>query len=218
MTDDAFLARLVGWAEARPDIASMIMTGSRARPGASVDSYSDYDLEIFTDDAHSYTNTSDWTAEIEEVWVFLPTESSRGCPTRLIIFDGGRKVDFSILPVSALEEAAATQRLDDLYDRGFLVLVDKRGLASRLPSPSYSPPPRRAPTEDEFRATVEEFWFEAWHIPKYLARGDLWVVKFRDWTMKELLLRMLEWHAMAEQRQWTRRRLYRPGHEAVDSS
>lgn len=33
--------------------------------------------------------------------------------------------------------------------------------------------------------------------PKYLQRGDLWVVKRRDWTMKELLLRMLEWHAMA---------------------
>jgi aminoglycoside 6-adenylyltransferase len=44
---------------------------------------------------------------------------------------------------------------------------------------------------------VEEFWFEAWHIPKYLQRGDLWVVKSRDWTMKELLLRMLEWHALA---------------------
>ena len=44
---------------------------------------------------------------------------------------------------------------------------------------------------------MEEFWFEAWHIPKYLKRNDLWVVKFRDWTMKQLLLRMLEWHAIA---------------------
>jgi aminoglycoside 6-adenylyltransferase len=34
-------------------------------------------------------------------------------------------------------------------------------------------------------------------MPTYLIRGDLWVVKTRDWTMKEMLLRMIEWHALA---------------------
>jgi aminoglycoside 6-adenylyltransferase len=198
MTDDDFLGKIVDWAQARSDISSLIMTGSRARPDASVDSYSDYDLEIFTTDAERYTSSSDWMRDIGDVWVFLSTESGRGCPTRLIIFDGGRKVDFSILPISALEETVATQRLDDLYHQGYLALVDKHGLAARLPQPSYSPAARRLPPEEEFRLTVEEFWFEAWHIPKYLARGDLWVVKYRDWTMKELLLRMLEWRAIAE--------------------
>jgi aminoglycoside 6-adenylyltransferase len=198
MTDDAFLSKIVGWATARSDITCLIMTGSRARPDASVDSYSDYDLEIFTDDPQRYTRTSNWMMEIADVWVFLATESRHGCPTRLIIFDGGRKVDFSILPISALEATVATQRLDDLYQQGYLALVDKHGLAARLPQPSYSPAAHRLPTEDEFRLTVEEFWFEAWHIPKYLSRGDLWVVKHRDWTMKELLLRMLEWRATAE--------------------
>ena len=198
MTDDDFLSKLVGWAEARSDIACLVMTGSRAQPNATVDSYSDYDLEIFTDDPHRYTASSDWMGEIADVWVFLAPESSRGCPTRLIIFDDGRKVDFSILPVSALEEAVATQGLTDLYRQGYLTLVDKHGLAARLPPPSYSPAVRHIPTEAEFRLTVQEFWFEAWHIPKYLSRGDLWVVKHRDWTMKQLLLRMLEWRAIAE--------------------
>ena len=44
---------------------------------------------------------------------------------------------------------------------------------------------------------MSEFWFEAAHMPTYLVRGELWVVKFRDWTMKEMLLRMLEWHSLA---------------------
>jgi len=91
------------------------------------------------------------------------------------------------------------QELIDLYKRGYRVLVDRTGLAGRLPSPSYSPPLGRLPTEAEFLAAVEEFWFEAWHIPKYISRGELWVVKFRDWTMKELLLRMLVWNAAANQ-------------------
>ena len=197
MPDDDFLSKVVDWANDRSDIVSLIMTGSRARPDGVVDAFSDYDLEIFTTEPQRYTSSSEWMTEIGDVWVFLATESRRGCPTRLIIFDGGRKVDFSILPISALEETVATQRLDDLYQQGYLALVDKHGLAARLPQPSYSPAACRLPAEDEFRLTVEEFWFEAWHIPKYLSRGDLWVVKFRDWTMKELLFRMLEWHATA---------------------
>jgi hypothetical protein len=35
------------------------------------------------------------------------------------------------------------------------------------------------------------------HIPPYLARGELWVVKFRDGTMKRMLLRLVEWDALA---------------------
>jgi aminoglycoside 6-adenylyltransferase len=195
---DAFLKKIVGWAERRDDIACLIMTGSRARPGAIVDAFSDYDLEIFAEEPRRYTDSSDWMKETGSVWVFLPTESDRGWPTRLIIFEGGTKADFSIRPVAALEEAVRSQRLDPLYERGYLVLVDKRGLASELRAPSGSPPRRELPAEAEFRATVEEFWFEAWHIPKYLAREELWVVKYRDWTMKEMLLRMLEWRALAE--------------------
>ena len=53
------------------------------------------------------------------------------------------------------------------------------------------------PSPQRFRDRVEEFWFEAFHIPKYLARGELFLVKQRDWTMKELLLEMIEWHAIA---------------------
>lgn len=194
---DDLLQRVVDWANRQPDIVALIMTGSHACPDAMVDELSDYDLEIFTTNPERYTSSADWMTEIGKVWVYLPLTSSRGCPTRLVVFEGGGKVDFSVFPVQALEDAVSSQELSDLYDRGYRVLVDKEGLAAGLPAPSYAPPVRARPTEAEFRAAVEEFWFEASHIPKYLQRDDLWVVKFRDWTMKELLLRMLEWHAAA---------------------
>jgi aminoglycoside 6-adenylyltransferase len=195
--DEAFLNTIVEWASGRPDVVALIMTGSRARPDGIVDAFSDYDLEIFTTDPSVYTSSDEWMREIEDVWVYLPTTSSRGRETRLVVFQGGKKVDFSIWPAGALERTVELQKLDDLYERGFRVLADKTGVASHLPSPSYAPPVRHAPAETEFRAAVEEFWFEASHIPKYLKRDDLWVVKHRDWTMKQLLLRMAEWHAIA---------------------
>ncbi len=56
------------------------------------------------------------------------------------------------------------------------------------------------PTEKDFVHLVREFWFEAYHVAKYLKRDELWLVKFRDWTTKELLLRMIEWHEQARHR------------------
>jgi aminoglycoside 6-adenylyltransferase len=173
------------------------MTGSRSRLAGVVDELSDYDLEIFTSEPALYTSSDAWMSEIGKVWVYLPEKMPDRCETRLVVFDQGVKVDFAILPVSALEVIVKSQKLDELYERSYRVLVDKSGLASRLPLPSHLPPTRPTPTEPEFLAAVREFWFEASHIPKYLQRGDLWVVKFRDWTMKELLLQMLEWHALS---------------------
>jgi aminoglycoside 6-adenylyltransferase len=33
-------------------------------------------------------------------------------------------------------------------------------------------------------------------VPKYLIRGELWEAKSREWTMKQHLLVMVEWHAV----------------------
>jgi aminoglycoside 6-adenylyltransferase len=198
---DLFLEQILTWAGGQHDLIALIMTGSRARPDGDLDEFADYDLEIFSRQPAKYTEDSQWMNEIAPVWVFLPlTSSSRGCPTRLIIFEGGLKVDFSILPAEALEEMASSVALDELYEPGYRVLIDKTGVTAKLPAPSYRLPARKAPSEAEFRATIDEFWFEAYHIPKYLRRGDLWVVKHRDWTMKQMLLSMLEWHASAKGR------------------
>jgi aminoglycoside 6-adenylyltransferase len=90
------------------------------------------------------------------------------------------------------------RKLDALYERGYAVVVDKHGIAKDLPSPSGRFPAVSTPDQQEFTATVNEFWFEAAHIPKYLVRGDLWVARFRDWTMKTLLLKVLEWRAVTK--------------------
>jgi len=198
--DTEFLTEIIRWADGRPDISALVMTGSRAQRDGTVDDLSDYDLEIFTSDPESYTSSDAWMSDIASVWVYLPTTRNGLCETRLIIFEGGIKVDFSIRAVELLQDMVRFQRADELYDRGYRVLIDKKGLASQLPPSSYKSSVRRLPTEAEFEAAIEEFWFEASHIPKYLQRDDLWVVKFRDWTMKELLLQMLEWRGSAANR------------------
>jgi aminoglycoside 6-adenylyltransferase len=114
-----------------------------------------------------------------------------------VIFDGGVKVDFTLAGLPRLQGMSDSSSLNPLYQRGYRVLLDKDGVTKRLPSPSFEPPARFLPSEKRFRERVEEFWFEAFHVPGYLARNELFLVKQRDWTMKELLLEMIEWHALA---------------------
>jgi aminoglycoside 6-adenylyltransferase len=188
----AVLDEIVRWASGRPDVRAVLLTGSHARGDA--DSSSDLDVELYTTEPERYAGR-DWMAEIRPVWVHLGFEPVPGRPTRtrLTIFAGGDKVDFVVGPVELLERLAGG--LDDLHERGYRVLLDRDGVAPRLPPASGRAPAVALPTEEELRDVVEEFWFEAWHIPKYLDRRELWVVKHRDWTMKELLLRVLEWEA-----------------------
>jgi aminoglycoside 6-adenylyltransferase len=195
-SEPSLLDQILTWSEARPDIRVVVLTGSTIRADGSADSTSDLDIELFTTEPELYVSKT-WMAEIRPVWVQLGFEPGDELDyrNRLTIFDGGRKVDFRVAPVAAMERMVSSGTLDEVYERGYRVLLDKDGVSGALRAPTQ--PKRRLPNEDEYQAVIEEFWFEAWHIPKYAVRGDLWVVKFRDWTMKELLLRMLEWDALS---------------------
>lgn len=190
--------RILAWATDRPDVRALILTGSRAQAGGSVDAASDWDLELFVTDVERYARRDDWTSEIGPVLVSLALSRPDDARyrMRLVIFEGGGKADLAIAPLAMLEEMAEAGRLSELYEHGYRILLDRDGIGSRLPTPSGRAPERTPPDAEAFRLAVQEFWFEAAHIPKLLWRGELWAAKFRDWTMKTLLLRMIEWHAV----------------------
>ena len=202
LSEDTFLSKVLDWALRQDGLGAVILTGSRARERATVDAASDYDLEVFVAEPERYGSSSAWLEEISPVWVQLPPpevgeeEDGDRRVWRLVFFEGGTKADFQIRPTEALAEIAE-DGLNDLYERGYVVLADPSGLASQLPDPSGRPPRVRPPTTADLFDVCSEFWFEAAHIPPYLARGELWIVKFRDGTMKQMHLRLAEWDALA---------------------
>jgi aminoglycoside 6-adenylyltransferase len=185
---------VVAWAHAEENVLALIATGSTSKTDARSDEFSDLDLEVIARDPKRLLDDDSWFARFGEVWVVLRLEQQH-YPTRLVIYDGGSKVDFTVAGRERIEEMR--DGLDPLYERGYQVLLDKDGTTGDLPRATGAYPVRALPAQTEFDAVVEEFWFEAAHMPRYLARDDLWVVKFRDWTMKTNLLQMLEWQAVA---------------------
>jgi aminoglycoside 6-adenylyltransferase len=185
---------ILAWAEQDENVRALVLTGSTARDDGRKDEFSDLDVEVIARDGQPLLESDAWFEAFGEIWAMLRFDE-RQYPTRLLIYEGGSKVDFTVGDRGRLDEQRET--LDDLYERGYRVLLDKDGIAEGLPAPTGLFEVAAPPTQAEFRFVVEEFWFEAMHMPKYLVRGDLWVVKFRDWTMKCDLLRMLEWRAVA---------------------
>jgi aminoglycoside 6-adenylyltransferase len=81
------------------------------------------------------------------------------------------------------------------------VLVDKDRLAEQLKPPSHSTYLLQRPSEAEYQALVEEFWWETTYVAKNLWRDELVPARYSfDSVMKfELLRKMLEWRVALDQ-------------------
>ena len=190
-----YLERVKQWASKHDSIRALVATGSLARDDGTVDEYSDLDVQVIATDIKRFTIDDSWLDTIGDVWIRLPLFDD--APYRLVWFKGGAKVDFQFLALAAVQAIAASGELTDEYKRGYRVILDKNGLFRRLPpSPRIFPQPPK-PSPEQVQALVNEFWFEAIHVAQFIRRREFWVAKHRDWTMKENLLRMLEWRARA---------------------
>jgi aminoglycoside 6-adenylyltransferase len=189
--------KAVTWAHTEEIIRVMIIEGSRARNDHAVDRFSDYDLNLYVTDVARYTEDDTWIEQIGPIWAMEKETDPEGEATRLVLFEGGYDIDFKLLPVTLLHRFIRQQTLPDDYHRGYTVVLDKDGITAQLPQPSYKAIPKKKPGEEEFLYAVNVFWFELFHLVKYLHREDLWHVKLRDAGIKNRLLQMIEWHAQA---------------------
>jgi len=197
---DPILQKLVNWGSSRPSVRVMILTSTRAIPDASLDPFSDYDVIVVATAVRPYYEDRSWLEEFGKVLVLYrdPMKPDYGHDRFAYItqYEDGLKIDFTLWPVEILEMIGSDPNLPDELDAGYLVLLDKDGLAADLKPPSYqayipSPPDRQA-----YETTVEEFFHETTYVAKMLWRDELMPAKYSlDYVMKILYLRrMLVWY------------------------
>lgn len=193
------LDKIEEWGKKEEAVRALILVGSRA-VGESVDRFSDYDLSVFCNADESYTESETWLSQFGNVWVCVKEKiccKGKTFPARLVIFEGGIKVDFSFLSLAVLNEIAQSSPLPDNYNLGYRLLLDKDNRAKGMLPPQLHLKPIK-PSEQDVHDLIKEFWFEVYHVGVYLKRGDLWSVKFRAWAAHCFLLRMIEWQSAAE--------------------
>ena len=195
------LNEIIQWGHEEEPVKAIILVGSRARSHES-DRFADYDLSIFCDDHTRYTGSEAWLSRFGKVWICVKEKvayKQNSFPSRLVIFEGGTKIDFVFFPVSLCQKITHTLPLE--YTEGYKILLDKEGLAKNWPVPQTEAKAIK-PSEEEFSRIVQEFWFEVYHVAVSLKRGDLWTTKLRSWSAQNFFLQMIKWHSEAKNN-WT---------------
>lgn len=190
------LNRIISFALLDPRIDAVIMTGSRARV-TGVDNYSDLDIEFVGHGVNDFTQSTQWLNQFGNPLITLQLANEKpnepDWPTCLVIFEQGRKIDFTFaepIRLTTMKHAG----LDAIYARGYGVLLDKSGVTNGLPEYIPGQHPRISlPSAEQFNALVTDFWFEAHQVAILLTRNERWLAWQRDHSMKNGLLTLLEW-------------------------
>lgn len=190
--------RLVQWADSQELVRAMLLTSSRANDRAPVDILSDYDVILVVSKVRPFANDETWLHDFGKVLVLFRDKGQMyglRRHSRLVLYEDGTKIDYTVWPVALLRRVLDEPRLPDALDVGYRVLVDKDNLAHGLKPPTYTAHIPKQPTEKEFQALVEEFWWETIYVAKNLWRDELIQAKYNlDFVMKFQLLRpLLEW-------------------------
>jgi aminoglycoside 6-adenylyltransferase len=197
------LKRLVAWAEVQPTVRAMILTSSRARDDETVDELSDYDVIVAVTAPDEFLGNEAYVSAYERPLARWGDEDELlGLRTtfRGVVYEDGVKIDFTIWPAELLERVAEQDGLPECLDVGYRVLVDKDARTGDWKPPTFQAHIPRPPTEEEYRALVEEFWWSSTYVAKALRRGEVVFVKFvLDYDMKlGVLRRFLEWRLEIE--------------------
>ena len=190
--------KLIAWGKAHQLIRAMILTSSRTRQDGPVDLLSDYDLILAVSDVGPFAFDDAWISEygISMVrWGDQGEMHNLATYFRGVVYQNYVKIDYSIWPVELLERISAEAFLPDQLDVGYRVLLDKDQRTAGWKQPSYQAHIPARPTEAEYQALVEEFWWSTTYVAKSLWRDDL---VFAEWILDrdlklETMRRMLEW-------------------------
>jgi aminoglycoside 6-adenylyltransferase len=190
--------QLVAWGTAHPLIRAMILTSSRSRPDGPVDPLSDYDLILAVSDVGPFAFDDAWISEYGRPMVRFGDQGEMhdlATYFRGVVYQNYVKIDYSIWPVELLERIEASALLPEQLDVGYRLLLDKEQRTAGWKPPSYQAHIPARPTEAEYQALVEEFWWGTTYVAKSLWRDELVFAKWvLDQDLKlETLRRLLEW-------------------------
>lgn len=208
--EDAVLKRLIQWAESRKQVRAVLVTSTRAIPGATVDELSDYDVILVVEDIHPFFDDRKWLEDFGEVlvvyWDPVYADPDHGIEKtgNVTQYADGLKIDFTFWPVGLLRKIAEVPTLQAELDAGYRILLDKDRITVGLKPPTYRAYIPTPPTRREFLKHINDFFSDAPYAAKCLVRGELFPLKWcLEYDMKHVYLRpMLEW-LLELDRQWS---------------
>ncbi len=226
---EQWIERFLACANANEDIRAVILVGSLGRTaGEPADEWSDVDLLFITAKTDEYIQDNAWMKEISPFWagVLPPDETFGGLlPVHcgFSAYEDGVVAEYFILSSARTKlvlplirflnripplrrwfpECIAELGADvgAVLRNGAKVILDKDGLAKRLVETTLAIPvrPPSPPAQVKFQSNMDDFWIGPPKIVASLQRGKLVsAMKILELTRRDLL-KMIEWHARAQE-------------------
>ena len=162
-TDQEILELILGTAE-KLQVDAVALFGSRTNQKVQTDEFQDYDLVYVVDDINNLTSDLSWLDQFGKR--IIEQEVTLGHRRLyLMLFEDGNRIDLTLCPKEHINEWVDSEA-------GFIVLKDKKGLFE-----AYLPNPKRywtaPPSEEEFTASYNEFWWVSAYVVKGLCRKQI---------------------------------------------
>jgi len=179
-------------------IRAVYMNGSRANPNVPRDLYQDYDIVYVVTETKPFLADRGWLAPLGEIAVCQEpdgNDAALGKPvhpersyTWLMLFKDGNRIDLHIQTREVLAEEYGKDKLT-------VPLLDKDGLLPELPPPSDEDYRVLRPSEAEYLACCNEFWWCLNNMAKGIARDQLpYVMWMYHVIVRDMLHKMLDWY------------------------
>ena len=171
-------------------VEAVAMSGSQTNPKAPKDEFQDYDVVYVVDDLDTLTSNLAW---LDQFGMRLIEQHNVLGHRRLylMLFEDGNRIDLTLCPKESIQEWVDSEA-------GFKVLKDDKGLFD-----SYIPSPKRywtaPPTEAEFAASCNEFWWVSSYVVKAIRRNQLiYATDHLYGICQQELLKVLAWKVASD--------------------
>ena len=172
------------------NVETVALSGSRTNDQVQKDEFQDYDVVYVVDDLDNLTRDISWldsfgTRIIEQHNVIGDRR------LYLMLFQDGNRIDLTLCSKEHIQEWVDSEA-------GFTVLKDEKGLFE-----AYLPNPKRywtaPPSEEEFTASCNEFWWVSAYVVKGIYRKQvIYATDHLYGICQQELLKVLAWQIASD--------------------
>lgn len=179
-------------------IRAVYMNGSRTNPNVSEDEFRDYDIVYVVTDTESFINDKNWISAFGDLAICQEPDKIDQILGKsmdftksyawLMLFKDGSRIDLTIQTKEIALSAYTSDRLT-------VPLLDKDGILPPIPPPSDIDYWVRKPSEDEYMACCNEFWWCLNNVAKGITRDQLpYAMWMFNSPVRDMLHKMLDWY------------------------
>lgn len=190
MRTDAEMMGLILQIAESLQVEAMALSGSRTTPDSLKDEFQDYDVVYIVENLEDLISDLSW---LDQFGIRL-IEQHNVLENRhlyLMLFEDGNRIDLTLCPKEHMQEWVDSEA-------GFKVLKDDAGLFDM-----YQPNSNRywtyPPTEEEFAASCNEFWWVSTYVVKAIRRNHLIYATDHFYGIcQQELLKALAWQVASD--------------------